>query len=279
MLKKFVLPVFGLFIVQGCGPVAYQPRPIAYNNMPIQQQIVSYDSPNPFMQSQTYQQITVPNVTQSLTLQSTKAQEIAKNENNAMSTQIQPSPPQIQLAIGASKYLSQITNVSYEQCNISAVAVTIKNQSPQPVYVDITQFSATTLMGEVQPYMPIDVASIAMNSEGFNQALRGAGEGAVVGAAGGALLGGLAAVALGLKFEHGARLGAVSGGIGGVGGGATAYRQQLAQSLASEIESKKFISRNIYPNTTFTGVLFFPAGISELKLHLPTKTVDINLAY
>ena len=95
----------------------------------------------------------------------------------------------------------------------------------------------------------------------------------------GALLGGLAAVALGLKFSDGAGLGAVSGGIGGIGGGAAAYRQRFTQSIASEIESKKFTSRNIYPNTTVTGVLFFPAGISGLKLHLPTKTVDIGFAY
>ena len=290
MVRKLLIPVSGMLILHGCGPVAYQPKPIAYNNISAQQQVVSYDA-NPFIQHQASaptQQIAVPaDAPKSQVEQKTKTttktnkMKYTKKETQPVESNVTsvPTAPQVQLGISANRYSSQITDISYEQCGISAIAVSIKNQSLLPIYIDITQFSATTAMGEVQPYMPIDVANIAMNSEGFNQALRGAGEGAVAGAAGGALLGGLAAVALGLKFSDGAGLGAVSGGIGGIGGGAAAYRQRFTQSIASEIESKKFTSRNIYPNTTVTGVLFFPAGISGLKLHLPTKTVDIGFAY
>ena len=278
----------GVLFFGGCGPVAYQPRPIVYNNMPAAQQIVQYENSNPFLQNQkpmqNIQAETQPQHEQNtkILLQQKKVSQkkIAKtiNQQQAPTGSVQEQAlPQIQLGISASRYQSQISGISYEQCGMIAVMVSVKNQSLQPVYVDIAQFSATTALGEIQPYMPIDVANIAMNSEGFNQAINGAIEGTVAGAAGGALLGGLAAVALGFKFNDGARLGAVSGGIGGMGGGAQTYRQKFAQALSSEIESKKFASRNIYPNTTISGVLFFPSDISNLKLHLPTKSIDIAI--
>jgi len=284
-VKQVILPLSSFIILQGCGPVAYQPKPITYDKMPIQQQIVQYEANNPFIRQYPLQAQQVATAVETELPVSEEAIKIDKKQIKKQLTPKQTqaivsSPifaPQIQLGVSASKYASQISGMNYEQCGIAAVVVSINNQSAQPVYVDITQFSATTAMGEMQPYMPIDVVNIAMNSEGFNQAIKGAAEGAFAGATGGAIVGGLVAVALGLKFEHGARLGAVSGGIGGVGGGAQGYRQKFSQAMSSEVESKKFMSRNIYPNTTVTGVLFFPNEITGLKLHLPTKTVNIVL--
>ena len=62
MVRKLLIPVSGMLILHGCGPVAYQPKPIAYNNISAQQQVVSYDA-NPFIQHQASaptQQIAVP---------------------------------------------------------------------------------------------------------------------------------------------------------------------------------------------------------------------------
>lgn len=60
-------------------------------------------------------------------------------------------------------------------------------------------------------------------------------------------------------------------------GGAVAYKQQLAQAVASEIESRKLTPRSVYPNASIMGVLYFPAGVSKLNIYLPDQTVNLEI--
>jgi hypothetical protein len=256
---------FSIFIsmigLGGCvQPPAYQPQPIAYNNFSH-----SYATAQPTVQSNPF--LNVSNTTAQLP------------EGNATGNIYNTNSSTVGgFAVQANKYATQIQGISsYEHCGITAVMVLIKNQTRQPLYIDFGQFSASNGVSEYAPYPPSDVATLIMNSEGFNQALNGAVSGTVAGAAGGALLGGIVMSALGGNFADGAKWGAVGGATGGMAGGAVAYKQQLAQAVASEIESKKLTPRSIYPNASLMGVLYFPAGLSTLNIYLPDQTVHLNI--
>lgn len=261
-LKFNSLYIFvSVFVLSGCvQPPAYQPQPIAYNNFN-----QSYPSTQPSTQTNPF--LNVSNTPQIMESNGTKTVSKSFNSSNTGG-----------FAAQANRYATQIQGISsYEHCGITAIMVSIRNLSKQPIYIDWGQFSASNGMGEYAPYPPQDVATLIMNSEGFNQALNGAATGAVTGAAGGALLGGAVMAALGGNFAEGAKWGAVGGATGGMAGGAVAYKQQLAQAVASEIESRKLTPRSVYPSATIMGVLYFPAGVSKLNIYLPDQTVNLEI--
>jgi hypothetical protein len=259
-MKFRVLILIVTLAMGGCmQPPAYQPQPITYNNFNksySSQQITNQQ--NPFINKST-------NITAANNLNySPSASQNTENINTFM--------------ISVNRYSTQIQGISsYETCGITAVMISLKNQTKQPIYIDWGQFSASNGSGEYAPYPPQDVATIMMNSEGFNQVVNGAVSGAVAGAAGGALLGGTVMAALGGNFADGAKWGAVGGATGGMAGGAVAYKQQLAQAVASEIESRKLTPRNVYPSATIMGVLYFPAGISKINVYLPEQTISLDI--
>lgn len=261
-LKFNSLYIFVLvFVLSGCvQPPAYQPQPIAYNN---------FNQSYPVLQSSTQANpfLNIPNTVQMM-------------ENNATRTVLKSfnSSNTGGFAVQANKYATQIQGISsYENCGITAVMVSIKNLTTVPLYIDWGQFSASNGTREFAPYPPYDVATLIMNSEGMNQALNGAASGAIAGGVGGALVGGLVMSALGGNFADGAKWGAVGGATGGMAGGAVAYKQQLAQAVASEIESRKLTPRSVYPNASIMGVLYFPAGVSKLNIYLPDQTVNLEI--
>lgn len=257
--KIFYFNILIIFFIVGCTqPPAYQPQPIAYNNFS-QSKLITQPSTqsNPFLNGS--------NLAQTVDINTTKNIIDNSQQNNGF-------------AIQATRYATQIQGIkSYENCGITAIMISIKNITKQPLYIDFGQFSASNGTNEFAPYPPHDVATLIMNSEGFNQALNGAVSGAVTGAAGGALIGGVIMSALGGKFSDGAKYGAVGGATGGMAGGAVAYKQQLVQAVTSEIESRKLTPRTIYPNASLMGVLYFPAGISTLNIYLPEQTVNLKI--
>lgn len=250
-----------IFILTGCvQPPAYQPQPIAYNNFN-----QSYPAIQPSTQTNPF--LNVSDTTKIAETNATKAVSKSFNSSNSGG-----------FAVQVDRYATQIQGISsYENCGITAVMVSIKNQTKQPLYIDWGQFSASNGAGEFAPYPPYDVATLIMNSEGMNQALNGAASGAVAGGVGGALVGGVLMKALGGNFADGAKWGAGYGAVGGMAGGAVTYKQQLAQAVTSEIESRKLTPRSVYPNASMMGVLYFPAGVTKLNIYLPEQTVNLEI--
>lgn len=261
MKKNYLVILAYGIIFSGCvKPPAYQPQPIAYNNFN-----QSYPAIQPLIQTNPFLNVSnTPKITET---NATKAVSKSFNSSNTSG-----------FAVQANRYATQIQGISsYENCGITAVMVSIKNQTKQPLYIDWGQFSASNGTGEFAPYPPYDVSTLIMNSEGMNQALNGAASGAVAGGVGGALVGGVLMKALGGNFADGAKWGAGYGAVGGMAGGAVAYKQQLAQAVVSEIESRKLTPRSVYPNASMMGVLYFPAGVSKLNIYLPDQTVNLEI--
>jgi len=168
------------------------------------------------------------------------------------------------------------------------VQVVIENGSQQSLRVVADQCFLIMPDGQMYPLLRADLARerIAKKTSWGEVGPR-AGRGALLGAAGGALVG----VALGVVSSRGtlssAGKGAVIGAAGGavVGGAEGATDEDVSRAIARDLRDAALENQSVEPNSLGHGILFFPAeaiGARQMRLRvrqMPSgKTFDLTFA-
>lgn len=188
--------------------------------------------------------------------------------------------PEVTLANGLTISANKVSHqgkLDIQHVGLTFVKVKLINAGKETVMVSPEQFTGILAGEEISPYVELDAYRMLYDSFVKSRAAQAGAGGAFWGAIGGALMGAAMANIFDTNVSPVVKAGALSGATGGM---TTAYIQataELEKSLEEELGARSLTDKPLLSGARRQGLLFFPAGVLNLRYHLGADVYEITL--
>ena len=168
----------------------------------------------------------------------------------------------------------------FSKANLRAIQLTLQNTF-HDTFAAVHQLFYTDFHGignkQYMPYPYDDAFALMDNSTAFTESVKGS----VLGTLGGGAIGAAVGAALGAVSGNpalGAATGAITGGAAGGFKGHGHYKNEGIIAVDNEIQARRIPDIiNVPPNSTITGVLFFPKDTHSIRINFEGTNYDLSI--